>query len=675
MVLQNHRCIRRKTLTVALALFVVANSAALAEQWTTPTKEELSMTSLPQAPGAAAVYLFREETQQDYLHMYTQYVRLKVLAEGGKEKANVELKYGGGMFDVTDIAGRTIHPDGTIVPFTGKPYERTVVKTSDFKQKAKVFTLPDVTVGSIIEYRYKLRWQDHYYVPPVWIVQDDLYLRKGHFLWRPTDGLLYSSDARAQKKTSIEWTPLLPVGAAVKMTTLPNSALTEQIGTRQLELSIEDVAASPNEEYMPPIGSLGYRVLFYYSAYRNGEEFWRGEGNYWSKTANKFIGPGQGVDAAVAQLTAPSDTPEQKLKKIYAAVERLENTNYTREHTRVEDRADGLKTVSTTDEIWAQKRGTANQITGLFVAMARAAGMKAYVMRVTDRDRSLFLPSFLSLYQLDDDIAIVVLDGKEQYFDPGSRYCPYGHLAWKHTEAGGLRQIEGGTEITSSPGETYLASGENRVANLNLDETGVVSGRIDLRFTGAPALKWRQKALTADKESVERELKESVEHMLANGMEVKLLSINKLEEYEEPLAATFLIKGSAGSATGKRLLVTGDLFEGSAKPTFAHEKRDLFVYFPYRYSAHDVIRINFPQNFAVESVPSEGSFKFPKMAIYSLKTTADPHGVTIHRDLYLAEILYKPADYSDLRNFYSQFEAKDQEPIILKVAAASPAGN
>ncbi len=77
----------------------------------------------------------------------------------------------------------------------------------------------------------------------------------------------------------------------------------------------------------------------------------------------------------------------------------------------------------------------------------------------------------------------------------------------------------------------------------------------------------------------------------------------------------------------------------------------------------------------METVPPEGAFKLPKMAVYNLKLVADPRGVTIRRDLYLAEILYKPAEYPDLRNFYNQFEAKDQEPIILKIAAAGTAGN
>ncbi|HEY1502487.1 MAG TPA: hypothetical protein VGF88_23125 [Acidobacteriaceae bacterium] len=41
------------------------------------------MTSDPAAPGAAAVYLFREETADDDRHMHTLYARIKILKQQG----------------------------------------------------------------------------------------------------------------------------------------------------------------------------------------------------------------------------------------------------------------------------------------------------------------------------------------------------------------------------------------------------------------------------------------------------------------------------------------------------------------------------------------------------------------------------------------------------------------
>lgn len=678
----NRTSTSRLLCTALLASFLsLAAPLARADQWTAPTKEELSMTSQPEVPGAAAVYLYREERTEDDLHMFSIYIRLKVLTEKGKEYANVELPYskGEGGISVGDIAGRTIHPDGTIIPFTGKPYDKLIEKTQGMRHMAKIFTLPDVEVGSIIEYRYTRRMDDHWFMAPSWFIQSDLFTRKAHYMWKPTNKELTTNDDRGQLTNSIAWFPVLPATADFKNTRLPASGINGD-GRLTFELNIHDVPPAPEEEYMPPISSLSFRVLFYYSPYRTPEEYWKSEGKHWSKLSDKFIGPGSAVRAAVPDLTTPSDTQEQKLRKIYAAVMKLENTDFTREHTNSEEKAQGIHEVHSTDDIWEHKRGSGDQLAELFVSMARAAGMKAYLSTVVNRDRNLFLLGYLNISQFDDYLAIVNVDGKEQYFDPGSRYCPYQHLAWKHTMVGSLRQVDSGTTLVQTPGEPYTMSNVQRVANLTMDQQGIVTGTVKLTYIGAPALSWRQRSLTGDTTSLERELRVSLEHLLPQGMDVKLASIDKLEDYEKPLSVNFNVKGPIGSSTGKRLLIPGDIFEANSKPTFPHEKREVAVYFHYPYIAQDAVRVNFPSTFKVESLPTGDKQQFQNFALYNLSTESTPTSVTFRRNYTLGEIMFMPKEYPDLRAFYNKIETKDQESVVLTAAPAtaanaSPTGN
>ena len=654
---------------VTLALLPIFSTLAWAEKWIEPNPEELKMTSQPQVPGAAAVYLYREETTDDQLHMFSIYVRLKVLTDKGKELANVELAYehekDGGGYTVNDIAGRTIHSDGTVFPFTGKPYDKLIEKEQNTKHMAKVFTLPNVEVGSILEYRYTLRYDDHYFISPRWYIQSDLFTRKAHYLWKPTDKQLVTNDDRGQVTNSIAWTPILPKGTEVKQTRLPGSDLL------MFEVNVQDVPPAPDEELMPPISSLTYRVLFYYSPYRSNAEFWKDEGKHWAKVQDKFIGPGKGVSDAVKQLVGASDTPDQKLHKIYAAVMEMENTDFTHEHSAAEEKSQGLKEVHNTDDILARKRGESDQLALLFVAMARAAGFKAYAMTVTDRDRHLFLPTYFTLGQFDDTIALVNVDGKELTFDPGSRYCAYGHLAWKHMMAGGLRQSDAGAVIAYTPGESYTSSQVQRIADLKMDENGLVTGTVKMTYIGAPALRWRQIALRGDATALEHDLLTRVEEMLPSGMEVKVSSISKVADYEQPLVADFTVKGNIGSSTGKRLLLPANVFQVNSKPTFSHEKREVAVAFDYPYDNKDVVRIVFPATFAIESLPASESYQYLKTSAYSFKTESTPTSVTFRREFALADILFMPDEYSALRGYYGKFETKDQENVVLKVATES----
>src|ERR1700679_994318 len=168
-------------------LFCAAVSPVLVcAQFQPPTDEELRMTADPMAPGAAAVYLDYEEIATDPLHYKTTYARIKVLTEKGKTLATVELPYFlKGATKITDIKGRTIQPDGTIIPLTVKPEDLVVVKTGDYQVDRKVFTLPSVEVGSILEYRYQVRYDDNHYSSPSWDIQHEYFVHKARYAFTP----------------------------------------------------------------------------------------------------------------------------------------------------------------------------------------------------------------------------------------------------------------------------------------------------------------------------------------------------------------------------------------------------------------------------------------------------------------------------------------------------------
>ena len=103
---------------------------------------------------------------------------------------------------------------------------------------------------------------------PFWDVQDeDLYVKKAHYLWRPTEHDMVSigRNGRESLVNSLTWHPVLPPGQELKRTQLPN-------GRKLLELNLHDIPAFSSEEYMPPVLSSMYHVDFYYSPYRTPQE-------------------------------------------------------------------------------------------------------------------------------------------------------------------------------------------------------------------------------------------------------------------------------------------------------------------------------------------------------------------------------------------------------------------
>lgn len=193
-----------------------------------------------------------------------------------------------------------------------------------------------------------------------------------------------------------------------------------------------------------------------------------------------------------------------------------------------------------------------------------------------------------------------------------------------------------------------------------------VTGRIDLTFYGAPALHWRQLALRGDSESIHHSLQKDLEEMVPGSLDVKVTDITDLDSFEKPLAVHYSVKGTMNTVTGKRVVLPVDLFLTGSTATFTHEKRELPVYFHYPQSVLDALRINFPKNLTIEAVPDASKVKFQNDAMYSLSIESAPVNVTVRRTLLFNDVIVPTKDYGELRTFYSQFQSKDKDSVVLK---------
>jgi len=540
------------------------------------------------------------------------------------------------------------------VPFTGRPYDKLIEKDKHAKVKAKVFTLPDVQVGSILEYRITLEIQSYLYSYPSWYVQRHFSIRKAHYDFMP--------DQRDPPEYG-KYASVLPKGTKVQY----------DAKRRIYSLDIDNVEPLLDEDFTPPIESVSYRVLFYYTRFNSPEEYWKAAGDIWNKNTDEFMKSNK-LAGVAGQIVQPNDTPRQKAQKIYDAVMKLENTSFTREQSRAENKAHKVKT-KTAEDIWNAKRGDADEIAVLYVGLARAAGLKAYAAQVTDRSRALFLQNFLSIDQFDDYIAIVELDGKEEFLDPGERYCSFGDLDWKHAGTGGLRQTDHGAVLTSTPPLGYKSTRVFRNADLTLDSSGQVKGSFRIGMTGSEALALRQQALRSDEEAMKTDFEKHLKDELPEGIEARIDHIIGLTDYNSVLMIVVELSGSMGTKTGKRMLVPAQFFEASAKSLLVESKRanPIDLYFPY--AKQDNVVIHLPPSVEIESAPKEVELTLPHNALYRSSFKKGPGKLEASRLFLFGNVLYRADEYSALKDFFQKVNANDQEQLILQSAPAVASGD
>ena len=634
----------------ALLILALASPGLLRAQFQQPTDEELKMTSDPKAPGAAAVYLYYEETADAQAHISSIYERIKVLTEKGKELATVNIPYERDVDKIGAIEGRTIHADGSVTLLKDKPSDLMDVKTKGYQKNSIVFTLPDVDVGSILEFRVTLRRDAEWTYLPDWYVQREYFVHKAHYSFR------------RGSYQDLMWT-----------THLSSDAKVVKVGGDRFNLDINDIPAEPNEDWMPPLNTLRWRVNFFAATgVESGTEFWVNKRKNWAIWIENFIKPTGTIKKAAAEIVAPGDSDEQKARKIYAAVQKLDNTDFSRVKSEAERKKEKLKEIAKAEDVWKQQSGSSDEIALLYASLATAAGLKASPAYVVNRNRAIFDINYLSDGQFDDDIVAIELGGKNVYLDPGQKMCPFGFLHWKHNFASGFLFQDKIAIFTSTPGIAYTDSKTQRIADLEIDEAGNVKGNARYVMSGPRALYWRQLALENDVEEVKKQFNESMRDSLPDGVTADFDHFLGLDDENTNLIGIVNISGSIGSATGKHFFLPGLFFESQGKhPFVALDKRTVPIDVQYPEYEQDDVTYHLPPGFNVGSLPQDASASWPNYAVLKIHSSAENGAVTVQRALAYNFTLLDPKDYPSLHDFYLKVATADQQQLVLTHAPAA----
>lgn len=639
----------RNVLMTGLTVAMTATMAVA--QFSKPTDEELKMTSDPKAPGASAVYLYREETTNDLVHFHTYMARVKVLTEKGKELATVRIPYEKGKFEVAAIQGRTIHSDGTILPLKAKPADLLNYKNSEHQYNEMVFTLPGVEVGSILEYYLQLRYSEDTVSEPEWIIQQPYFVHKAHYFFTPTSyAIMGVTDKHNQVVTGLGYATRLDGVATVSHDTM-----------NRYKLDVTDVPALPDQDYMPPLNTLRWRVVFYYTNANSSDEFWNAEGKYWARDTDRFASVSGAIKKAAAGMVGGGDSEEQKARKIYDAVMKLNNRDYL----QMGGKLNGAHSKDASN-VWKLQSGTGDELALLYVALARAAGLQAWPMQVVNRNTATFDKNYLYSEQLDDYLAVVSIDGKEVYLDPGQKYCPFGTLHWKHQVATGLRQNARGVTLETTPVDPPKNSNVDRFADLKVEEDGAVQGEIRLTMTGAQALYWRQRSLSAESKDVAKEFSDDIDEDLPQGVHAELDHFDALEDGEAPLVLHAKVKGSLGSATGKRLILPELFFQARVKQPFVQDsQRQVPVDLHYARMEQDEVHYHLPAMLHEDQLPTIANEEWKNHDQLRVTIAREKDELVVRRAFVQNIVVLDANEYGSLRYFYQKKASAEQQEILL----------
>jgi hypothetical protein len=622
--------------------------------WRPITPEELQMKLPRVEPDADAEAIFWEVRVDDKKLgklSYSHYVRVKIFTERGRERfSKMDIPFTKGR-KIENVAARVVKPDGSVVQLKAEDiFEREIAKAGKARVLAKSFAVPGIEPGVIVEYQYSESIKNDSASGERLIFQRDIPLQKVSYYVRP-----YGNSTLAFNTYNMPETKFVDDRKGFSVGTM------------------YDVPAFKEEPYMPPNDEVRKWV---YLSYRSlGTIFqWAFVSLDWQVALGRLSKPNKEVKAKAAELTAGMASDEEKLRKIYAFVQRdIKNISFDRTLTEEQ-----IEKINVKDGDDALRRGMGNSfhVDMLFASLARAAGFETSIVLAGDRSENFFsaekypFPSFIEMAGI-----AVKVDNQWRYFDACTPFLPFGSLTWNRENVRAMLIGDKGYLWITVPMSDHMASPAKRTGRFSLSGEGTLEGSVKIEYGGHQAIGRRREEYRDSQSKREENIKKEIMSRISTA-EISDLVISNFEDNTKPLSYTFKVRvPNYAQKAGRRLILQPGFFEHGSDAVFTSATRTYSIYFPYPWSEEDDIDIQLPVGFALDNPDAPGEVKDSKgIARLKIGMSVNQAGnvLSYKRSFHFGgggTTLFPASSYQPLKGLFDAFHRADTHAVSIRQTA------
>ncbi len=334
----------------------------------------------------------------------TLHVVFKILKDRGKDNGDIEIGYNSSAKTASIIYARTITPEGKIIPLN----ENVVKVVTTFTNypsyndyKVLTFSMPGVTVGSIIDYKIVQEKQR----PEIeGKFSDEFYFQTDN----PTYLCRYTVITHGD--TDLKYLVLNPLPG------IQSSPNIIQDGNKKIYLwEYKNIPQITEETSMPPMDEVAFRIMV--TTMNSWDEF----SSWWRKKIAGKIEPDEAIKKKVAELTATVSTSKKKIEAIFDYVKKevryvsidLGKSGYEPENAK---------------RVFENKYGDCKDKSTLLISMLKVAGIPAYYVLIPTSSAGNLIKDFPYPFQFDHCIVAVEKEGIYNFFDPVAENYRFNYL-------------------------------------------------------------------------------------------------------------------------------------------------------------------------------------------------------------------------------------------------------
>lgn len=624
------------------------------------TVEELSQTEHPLEKEAPAAFLFSKcRNYMDYFNgnfmLITEVeVKIKIYNKEGYDWASVTvpLYQDGTTAETVDFSNAYTY---TLV--NGKVEKTKLKKEGEFSERInkyrvlKKITMPNVSEGCIIEYKYQIRSP---FISSVndWYFQKTVPVDYSSFSLTTPEYFRYNTNMRGYifpKKTTTKSERTQTSGTSRFNYTEENNTYTmhnvPSIQQEEFVSNIRNYMASISHELMsiqypnqpPKFLSTSWEEVTK-NIYENdnfGGELKRT--GYFEKDIESGISGNKSRDEKVAFLF---DYVKNNIKW---------NENY------------GYYCDEGVRNAYKNKTGNAAEINLILTAMLRHAGVNANPVLISTRTHGIPLfPSrtafnyVICAVEIEDDL--ILLDATDKNALPN--ILPLRAVNW----FGRLIRKEGSSNIVEL--NPKFISKYNVLMNASLTPDGKATGKVMSQRTDYAAFIQRSNYAGVNPAQYQERLENRY-----NGIDIdNLVSQNLTSDLNKPVGESFEFTDSNDiEIIGDKMYVSPLLFYAMSENPFKREKREYPIDFTFPIHEKHTISIEIPEGYAIESLPkSEGFAITENMASFRYVMNQSGNKIQVMIQEELNAPIISSEHYEDLKNYYQKVVDKHNEKIVLK---------
>lgn len=597
-------------------------------------------------PSASIVVLL-DEGYTDYNsvgdQVLYQHVRMKVLKKEGIDFAKYSFVYPGrwDLMQMDQLEAKCINVDDD-----GSVHEYNVDNNNIFTQKISKylkkisFAYPQVKVGSILEYRYRIVYSGMQWSIQPWKFQREI--------------PVYKSSYRYKTRPEVEVTYALQ-----KKADYPVSITREGKG-EAVRFEMNNVPALADEPYMDSRENYLQQVRFNITRISTAtllemrNKSWNDLADLWED--NKHFGVflstvSRDVNIEVGLLTK-GKSPVEKMRAIY---------DYVRQNIKYNGRQRIFANTGLV-ELWHEKTGSSADINLLLVYMLRSAALQADPVLICESGNGRVQPTIIDPDQFTNTYATVLIDGKRYYLDGTDKITP-AHLIQKEILNTTGLIIKGRTAELITIEEAQNRNKKIVVIEGVVGDDGSVTGKVQITNNDYAKLITKS-AYTDDKDDY------PAKHLLKGLVNVKVDSfrIANVQSDSLPIVETFNY-ATALSHSGDYDFAMLSLFTGLNVNPFTAESRVSDVNFGYKTSYTITHVLSLPANKVVDALPKniqlvneDKTLLFSRQVVYNEQANQ----VVARMKFEINKGVFKADQYTDLKEFFKKLSNLLEDQCVIK---------